>query len=265
MELLNLEHFTRFAELIMQARESEIAADVTLGGRLLLAQENSLAISYAPFEYIQRGARIAIIGITPGAQQARNALMELKRQLILGNDHAAALYAAKTFASFSGPMRTNLVAMLDYIGLARWMRINSTSELWSSRSDLVHFTSAVRYPAFLNGENYSGNPSMITTPILRDILIRSLGEEVAALPDAVWVPLGPKASEAMALLVKLGLLAADRLLLGLPHPSGANAERISYFLGRKDRASLSSKTAPDAIEMNRTQLLNQVASLAARA
>ncbi|MFB6418210.1 MULTISPECIES: hypothetical protein [Bradyrhizobium] len=58
----------RFANLITEAREAEIAADVTLGGRLLLAQQYPLAISYAPFELIQHGARIAIVGITPGAQ-----------------------------------------------------------------------------------------------------------------------------------------------------------------------------------------------------
>ena len=245
----------------MGASESEIVADVTLNGRLLLGQENSVSISYAPFDYIQNGARIAIVGITPGAQQARNALLEARRQLIAENDPSAALKAAKTFASFSGPMRGNLVAMLDHVGLNGWMGVGSTAEVWSTRSDLVHFTSVLRYPVFVDGENYSGAPSMISAPLLREALIRNLGEEVAALPDAVWVPLGPKATEGLGLLVKLGLLSADRLLLGLPHPSGANAERIAYFLGRKDRASLSIKTSPDAIEISRTKLLHQIAGL----
>jgi hypothetical protein len=255
--------FFRFADVIMGASESEIAADVTLNGRLLLAQENSLSISYAPFDHIQHGARLAIVGITPGAQQARNALLEARRQLIAGNDQPAALKAAKSFASFSGPMRSNLIAMLDHVGLNHWMGVLSTAEVWNSRPDLVHFTSALRYPVFVGGENYSGAPSMIATPILREALIRNLGEEATALPDAVWVPLGPKATEGLGLLVKLGLLSADRLLSGLPHPSGANAERIAYFLGRKDRASLSIKTSPDAIEVSRMRLFNQIAGLPA--
>jgi hypothetical protein len=249
--------------MIMGASESEIAIDVTLNGRLLMAQENSLSISYAPFDYIQRGARLAIVGITPGAQQARNALLEARRQLIAGNDQPAVLKAAKMFASFSGPMRNNLVAMLDHVGLNRWMGVLSTAESWNSRPDLVHFASALRYPVFVGGENYSGAPSMIATPVLREALIRNLGEEVAALPDAVWVPLGSKATEGIGLLIKLGLLSADRVLLGLPHPSGANAERIAYFLGRKDRASLSIKTSPDAIELSRTRLFNQISGLPA--
>ncbi len=251
----------RFSTFIREASERDISSDVTLDGRLLLANQQPLTISYAPFEHIQRGARIVIVGITPGAQQARNALLEVRRQLAAGADHASALKAAKTFASFSGPMRTNLVAMLDHIGIARWIGLGSTEELWSSQSDLVHFTSALRYPVFVQGENYSGNPSMATTPILREALIRHLGDEVAALPDAVWVPLGPKASEGVGLLVRRGMLAADRVLSGLPHPSGANAERIAYFLGRKDRASLSAKTSPDTIDVHRAGLIDLVAKL----
>src|SRR5689334_21997238 len=109
-----MSHLERFVDLITHATEIEIAADVTLEGRLVIARQQPIAISYAPFEHIQRGARVAIVGITPGAQQARNALAELRRQLVAGTDHATALGAAKTFASFSGPMRTNLIAMLDH-------------------------------------------------------------------------------------------------------------------------------------------------------
>ena len=57
-----------------------------------------------------------LIGITPGAQQARNALIEVPRKLTVGTDQSTALSAAKIFASFSGMMRKNLVAMLDHIG-----------------------------------------------------------------------------------------------------------------------------------------------------
>ena len=45
------------------------------------------------------------------------------------------------------------------------------------------------------------------------------------------------------------------------HPSGANAERIAYFLGRKSRDQLSVKTNPDKIDAARTALLRQIAGL----
>jgi hypothetical protein len=48
--------------------------------------------------------------------------------------------------------------------------LGSMAELWDGRSDLDHFTSALRYPVFVNGGNYSGQPSMTATPILRELL-----------------------------------------------------------------------------------------------
>lgn len=48
---------------------------------------------------------------------------------------------------------------------------------------------------------------------------------------------------------------APRILDGLPHPSGANAERISYFLGKKAREVLSHKTNPKKIDDGRRRAL----------
>jgi hypothetical protein len=254
---------SEFASLLVSVAETDLMADVTLGGRLLLSQSGELAIFYAPFDYVQRSARLVIVGITPGEQQARNALAEVRRQLIAGSDRETTLRAAKVFASFSGPMRTNLVAMLDHVGVNQWLGVNSTAEVWTERSDLVHFTSALRYPVYLNGKNYSGSPSMTATPILREMLTRCLGEEAETLPHAVWVPLGPKATEGLLWLTQHGLLSPERVLMGLPHPSGANAERIAYFLGRKERALLSVKTSPDSIDTARSLLSAQVAALPA--
>jgi hypothetical protein len=253
----------RFGDLLVSVTEADLIADVTLGGRLVLSQSGELTVCYAPFDYIQLGARLAIVGITPGAQQAQNALVEARRQLWEGATYDIALRAAKVFASFSGPMRTNLIAMLDHVGMNRWLGVTSTTEVWSTRTDLVHFTSALRYPVYLRGQNYSGSPSMTTTPVLHELLGRCLGEEVAALPNAVWVPLGPKATEGMNWLAQQGQLSPERVLVGLPHPSGANAERIAYFLGRKDRALLSAKTAPDNLDAARVRLSAQIANLPA--
>jgi len=50
-------------------------------------------------------------------------------------------------------------------------------------------------------------------------------------------------------------------LHGLPHPSGANAERIAYFLGRKDRSALSAKTDAARLDAINRDLKKRVASL----
>lgn len=112
---------TDFADLLLSVTEADLVADSTLGGRLILDRSEGITVCYAPFEHVQSGARLAIVGITPGSQQALNGLLEVRRQLKVGVDHATALSGAKVFASFSGPMRNNLIAMLDHVGLNRWL------------------------------------------------------------------------------------------------------------------------------------------------
>lgn len=255
------DYLSRFGSLISSTSEFDMRSDPTLGGQLTVAAAGRITINYAPFDYIERQAKIVVVGIAPGAQQASNALCEARRQLLAGADRNTVLKAAKVYASFSGPMRSNLVAMLDYVGLNRWAGIATTAELWGARADLVHFTSALRYPVFVGGKNYSGAPSMARTPILRELLIRCLGEEATAMQDAVWVPLGPKAEEGLSVLVQEKMLLGARVLSGVPHPSGANAERIAYFLGRKEPAALSTKTSAEAIDAARDRLLMQIAAL----
>lgn len=85
----------------------------------------------------------------------------------------------------------------------------------------------------MKGQNYNGMPDMIRTPLLRKMIEKHLVEEASLLPNALWLPLGPKAERAVLHLSSLGHLRRDRILSGLPHPSGANAERVAVFLGRK--------------------------------
>ncbi|MGH7210324.1 MAG: hypothetical protein ACREF1_02535, partial [Acetobacteraceae bacterium] len=63
-------------------------------------------------------------------------------------------------------------------------------------------------------------------------------------------------------LVKKGHLDPARVLTGLLHPSGANNERVAYFVGRKARAALSIKTDPEIIDPARERLTEMVARLA---
>ena len=251
----------RYSDIIIGASEHELRSDPSLGGRLVLTSEGEITISYAPFDYITSNAKIAIVGITPGAQQATNALIKARQQMIAGESIETALKSAKVYASFSGPMRANLVSMLDYIGLNRWVGVATCANLWDESAELVHFTSALRYPVFVGRKNYSGAPSMSRNPVLRDLVTNYLAEEAAMLPEAVWVPLGPRAQEGLNVLITTKVLSENRVLSGLPHPSGANAERIAYFLGRKQRNALSAKTSAETIDRARERLFEQVSQL----
>jgi hypothetical protein len=158
-------------------------------------------------------------------------------------------------------MRSNLVAMLDHVGPNTWLGMPSCVSLWDADDHLVHFTSALRYPVFVNGKNYSGQPSMTLTPTLRRLLDECLAEEAKALSDAFWVPLRPKALQGVDWLVHRGALKAERVLQGLPHPSGANAERVAYFVRRKPREALSSKTDPVSLDCARERIIALILGL----
>lgn len=259
----SLELFRRFRSVILAANECEIRSDPTLGGRLTIAREADIAVTYAPFDHVNSTARVVIVGITPGAQQASNALLSARAAALRGLNDYDALAEAKTFASFCGQMRTNLVDLLDHVGLAAHVGVRSCASLWEADSHLVHFTSALRYPVFFQGANYAGSPSMTKTSVLRDVLREHLAAEAAALSNAVWVPLGPKAAEGIREVVRMGKLDPACVLEGLPHPSGANAERIAYFLHRKARDKLSTKTNAAAIDAAQIRIVAQVSALAA--
>ena len=251
-----------FLPLIAAMSRSELEREIEQPSKLLMRQgqhgRSRIDTVYAPFDHTNPGARIAIVGITPGRQQMGNALLECHKHLRAGAAPHEASAEAKVFASFSGPMRSNLVAMLDDIGVHRLFGLDSTARLWTDQSDLAHFTSALRYPVFVDGENYSGNPDMTRVPALREQIGTELADELRALPNAIFVPLGPKVSAALELAADTAGIDRARILSGLPHPSGASAERIAYFLGRKPRATLSSKTKPDKIDAARASIIHKI-------
>ncbi|WP_062382837.1 hypothetical protein [Pseudomonas abietaniphila] len=229
---------------------------------LLLSSEGSLQTFYAPFDHVNAEAKIVICGITPGLQQASRALEKARQKLLLGASIAEAKKAAKETASFAGPMRANLINMLDHIGVHRLLDIDSNARLFDTHTHLVHYTSALRYPVFVDGKNYSGSPAMLSRASLRHQVETHLADEISALgPHCLIVPLGPKVSEVFQHLQAKGLVKPEQLLDGLPHPSGANAERISYFLGAKARENLSSKTNAVTLDIAKEQILAKLATL----
>lgn len=227
--------------------------------RLLIGAEGELEVRYAPFDHVNPIAKLVILGITPGEQQANAAIHETRHALYLGESDAKALARAKKHASFSGSMRANLIKMLDFIGVNEALNIRSCVSLWDQDVGFVQFASALRYPVFKGGKNYNGSsPKMIASSLLRDQLMRFTAKELASLPDALVLPLGPAATDACRFLAKHGSLDSSRIVEGVPHPSGANGERIAYFLEHKDRASLSKKTNPDKIDEGREAALQTV-------
>jgi hypothetical protein len=252
---METKQFDQFASAIRAGAGTDDA-------RLRLAAEGNLEVYYAPFEAVNPQARLVLVGITPGRVQAANALAEAKRQLAAGASSTEAMRRAKEVGAFSGPMRSNLTSMLDHIGLAQWLGVRSCAQLFADKAHLLQTASVLAFPVFVGGENYNGNPDPMRTPMLKRFVHEHFAHLGAALPQAVFVPLGPVPTKVMEALVQEGYFRAQQVLSGLPHPSGANAERIAYFLGRKQASELSAKTNAASLDSARGRLQSKVDQLA---
>lgn len=259
---MDMSLFSRYAPVIRSLSATELNGSPSLYEKLSLGRSDKLEVCYAPFEYINPEARVVLVGITPGNTQMLNALREARRQLDLGASADVALKAAKATGAFSGAMRPNLTGLLDAVGIHRWLGIDSCTELFGGAAHLVQTASVLRNPVFIDGGNYNGTPNMTRYPLLREQLLTYFGQDVAVLRKAIFIPLGDKVGEALHFLADKGLLDKHRILDGLPHPSGANSERIAYFLGKKARHELSAKTNANKLDEARTQLMQRVQALA---
>ena len=254
--------FTRFAPTIRSLTHDELAGSPAAFDKLAIAEKGPLRVCYAPFEYLNPEARVVIVGITPGKTQMLNALREARFHLDEGANTETTLRAAKLTGAFSGAMRPHLTAMLDSVGINRWLGVRNCDELFSSESHLVQTASVLRYPVFVGDKNYNGKPNMLRDPLLREQLLQYFGEDVRAFPSAAFIPLGKEVAEALHFLADRNALDKRQILEGMPHPSPANAERIAYFLGKKERARLSSKTNPAIIDQGRALLVRRIEALA---
>lgn len=245
---------------LANATTSDILHDCTLAGRLTIATEGDVTISFSPFDYINSSAKIAIVGITPGRQQATKALCRLREGIASGEDFATASASAKAVASFAGSMRSNLTRMFDHVGLNSLLGIETCAHLFGPSAHLVHHTSVLRYPVFLNSQDYSGTPSIDRYESLRAMYVECFLEEMRILKDIVWVPIG-RLPRQMLMAEAAGGRLKEEAVLCFPHASGANAERIAYFLGRKEREGLSSKTNARLIDEQKALVIAKVQHL----
>jgi hypothetical protein len=193
----NTSLFNRYAAAIEALDLARIKTPSQIPSSFRLGGEGSLSSSYVPFDFVNRDARLVVVGITPGFTQWKNAMREAQIQLRSGATADAALHAAKQTGAFSGAMRPNLIALLDHIGLNGWLGLPSCEALFSSAGHLIQTTSILRHRVFVDGVNYSGAPAMNRTPFLQRQIEEHFAVEAASLRHAVFVPLGPTVSEGL--------------------------------------------------------------------
>jgi hypothetical protein len=197
---------------------------------LRVYRDDRLEVYYAPAQHMNRSARVALVGLTPGYQQMALAVRRAGELLAADRGPGVALREAKRLAAFAGAMRTNLVSMLDGLGIHRELGLRSCAALFDEALGMLHCTSALAFPVFTSGANYRGtSPKPLQHPVLKRMVETVLAQELSRVGEAFIVPLGKATAQAVEHLVTCGRLDHMRVLNGFPHPSGANGHRSGQF------------------------------------
>jgi hypothetical protein len=196
--------------------------------------EKKIEIYYAPFEFINEDARVVIVGITPGWYQMKQSFSTVKSVNHQWTDEKI-LHEVKKKASFSGPMRENLITMLDELQLQNYLGLTSSSELFSYANHIVHTVSILSYPVFYKGKNFNGStPDILKTELLKKYILQNFTKELMSLDHPLIIPLGATVSKVLFYLAENGYIDQRLILKGFPHPSGGNGHRHKLFAENKE-------------------------------
>ncbi|MDU7904555.1 MAG: hypothetical protein E7J33_03205, partial [Peptostreptococcaceae bacterium] len=127
------------------------------------------------------------------------------------------------------------------------LRLNSCKELFEDKDYLLHTVSLIPYSVFVNKQNYSGHtPKLIKSEFLMNYVYENFINEFRSLDkskEVLLIPLGKAVQDVLLKLSEDNLVDKNQILLGFPHPSGANVNRIKQLEENKDylKASISSK------------------------
>ncbi|CAH0344101.1 hypothetical protein [Bacillus sp. CECT 9360] len=203
-----------------------------LSKQFLIEQHGDLTMYFSPHnEYVNREARIVIVGITPGWTQMKTAFEQAVRSMRRGKSPETLFKEAKTAASFSGAMRTHLISMLTECGVARALQLENAEALFHEKRDLLHTTSIIKYPVFYHHKNYTGHqPKVDQSSLLRHYAYEVFPKEIEELHHSpLIIPLGKSVEQVIRTLIDDRKLSGLTCLFGFPHPSGANGHRKKQF------------------------------------
>lgn len=238
--MLLTNYYERYIDKIIQLPiHASSSKEGLLHSELLLQRDGKLDMYYAPHnEYMNEAASIMLVGITPGFTQMKVALAEAKLAVLEGCKPEVVCQRAKQKASYAGTMRSNLITMLNALQLQHYVGIDDCKQLFEQDNEVVHTSSMLRYPVFVNGRNYNGSsPAVISNDFLRELALQHLREEFRWLGQVLVIPLGKAVESILRLLVVEGVLQEQQCLWGFPHPSGANGHRHQQFANEQAQLS----------------------------
>jgi len=222
----------------------------------ILGQEKSYALKYIPFEYVNRDARLVIVGITPGNTQLSLAYGKAQELLLANRPENEILVEIKKTGAFGGSsMKPNLLKILRHFHFNQLLGIEDVASLWDSNADLLHSTSVVPHAAFKGGKMFAGSfDEVIKSTLLKDCFLNCFVESIKEIkPKALFVGLGPCPLVALEWCVQEGVLQSQQVLGAFCHPSSSGGSTTRYYLREVAREDL----VPNNPVLNRCDWLDQ--------
>ncbi|PLR94145.1 hypothetical protein [Bacillus sp. T33-2] len=203
----------------------------------LIEKDRKMEVYYCTHnEYINHEAKIFIIGITPGFVQMNKSIAVARKCLAQNVPHCGIPYICKRESRFFGPMRKNIIEMLDELELAKALEIESAAQLFGEKDGLLHTTSVIPYAVFIDGRNYTGHsPKLLSDHLLLKYMNGYFVPQAKALKNALFIPLGRSVEGVLGSMIAEGLIKQNQCLSGFPHPSGANGHRTQQFESNKQK------------------------------
>ncbi len=210
-----------------------------LDDQYLIAAEGRYRVYYAALGALPPAdAKVVFVGLTPGFSQvveAARAFVETPKAI--RDDPVTYSGILRHRVAFAGSMRRNLCSMLDAIGVPSALGIRESNELFSNAMASAAATSALVYPVFVGPElrNFSGTGiDLARIALFRRMMDELLAPRLAHAPGALIVPLGVAAATGVSYLRDHGAISIERVLTGMPHPSGSNGHRKRQFQDNAD-------------------------------
>jgi hypothetical protein len=230
LQTQSISAFDRFRDLL-RAQGTRAAE----GSATCLASDGRYELVYMPFHHVNRAAKLAVVGITPGPTQRDLAYASVQESLHLGLPDEEIFARAKESAAFGGPMRKNLIRMLDHFRLPRMLGVADSADLWGKDAHLLESTSVVPHAAFKGGAMFAGSfQEVMASPVLRACFEADFVLSLGALqPDTLFIALGPTPLAALDWCVQRKLLAAEQVLGAFAHPSAGAGTQIDVYLGAR--------------------------------
>lgn len=188
--------------------------------------EDKIIFEKTEFDYVNSKALVVLVGITPGNSQLQGEREGLSSKEI------------KRRNAFAGKMRNPLIKMLDYIGVNSILSITSCKSLWEEDFSKVEMTSLLKDATFEitkdgKKEMFKNVSKIGRSPKLQKMLNDGFVTDCKSYSNAkLFVACGPGVYDMLLCLKEEGVISTP--VVGIAHPSGANAGRISCYLGEKE-------------------------------